>query len=156
MSPVFAGLKTMHHRVFVYGTLLRGQVNHGLLADADFLGSHRTEPRYALFLLGAYPGLVAGGSTAVSGEVYRVKDPGLRALDRLEDYPRLYDRKLIQTPFGRAWVYLYRGAVGDRPLVASGDWRAYASTGLTLRATAIRNRPDPKNPSRRRRFGCGG
>jgi gamma-glutamylcyclotransferase (GGCT)/AIG2-like uncharacterized protein YtfP len=150
----------MHHRVFVYGTLLRGQVNHGLLARAQFgarfLGSHRTEPRFTLFLLGAYPGLVAGGSTAVLGEVYRVNDAGLRALDRLEDFPRLYDRTLVQTPYGRAWVYLYRGGVGDRPVIASGDWRALASTGLPLRAAAIRNRPDPKNPSRRRRISGSG
>ena len=142
----------MRHRVFVYGTLLRGQVNHGLLADADFLGVHRTEPRFTLFLLGAYPGLVASGSTAVLGEVYRVNDAGLRALDRLEDYPRLYDRKQVQTAYGNAWVYVYRGAVGDRPVVVAGDWRALASTGVPLRAAAIRNRIDPKNPSRRRRL----
>jgi hypothetical protein len=38
----------MHHRVFVYGTLLRGQVNHHLLAGAVRLGTHRTAPVFTL------------------------------------------------------------------------------------------------------------
>jgi len=102
----------MEHRVFVYGTLLRGEVNHHLLTAARFLGEHRTEPRFTLLVLGAYPGLVARGDTAVQGEVYAVDAAGLRRLDQLEDYPRLYDRRLIPTDHGSAWVYLYRGPRG--------------------------------------------
>lgn len=139
----------MQHRVFVYGTLLRGEVNHGLLADAAFVGVHRTEPRFTLLLLGPFPGLIPGGSTAVSGEVYRVDQAGLRTLDRLEDYPRLYGRRLIATPYGRAWFYLYRGPVKDRPLIVSGDWRDLTRNGNPIGAVALRNRRDPKNPSRR-------
>ena len=138
----------MEYRVFVYGTLLRGEVNHGLLAGAELMGAHRTEPRFTLYRLGAYPGLVAGGGTAVHGEVYRVNDAGLRALDQLEDYPRLYDRLLIPTPFGRAWVYVYRGRLQDREPIRSGDWRAVSQRAAAVRAAAVRNRRDPKNPRR--------
>jgi gamma-glutamylcyclotransferase (GGCT)/AIG2-like uncharacterized protein YtfP len=138
----------MQHRVFVYGTLLRGEGNHGLLAGAEFLGEHRTEPRFSLLQLGAYPGLISRGGTAVRGEVYRVNDAGLRRLDRLEDYPRLYDRTQLPTPFGRAWVYLYRGSITDRRPIGSGDWRSVSRTGP--RATAIRTWRDPKNPGRRK------
>jgi gamma-glutamylcyclotransferase (GGCT)/AIG2-like uncharacterized protein YtfP len=140
----------MDHRVFVYGTLLRGEVNHHLLAGACCLGPHRTEPRFTLLVLGAYPGLVGGGDTAVHGEVYSVDAAGLRRLDQLEDYPRLYHRKVIQTAYGKAWVYLYRGARRDRPHLADGDWRRYSDARTGLRATAVRRRRDPKNPSRRR------
>jgi gamma-glutamylaminecyclotransferase len=140
----------MEHRVFVYGTLLRGEVNHYLLQDARLLGAHRTEPRFTLLLLGAYPGLVDGGDTAVSGEVYGVDAAGLRRLDRLEDYPRLYDRRIIPTVHGSAWVYLYRGPRRDRARLADGDWRRYVGAGHP-RAAAVRTRRDPKNPTHRRR-----
>jgi gamma-glutamylcyclotransferase (GGCT)/AIG2-like uncharacterized protein YtfP len=142
----------MGHRVFVYGTLLDGEVNHGLLDGAELLGPHRTEPRFTLYRLGAYPGLVAGGATAVSGEVYRVSHAGMATLDRLEDYPRLYDRMLIPTRYGRAWVYLFRGPVRGRSVIGSGDWRELSQAGSPARAAAVRNRPDPKNPSRRQRW----
>ena len=114
----------MRHRVFVYGTLLRGEANHHLLAGAAFLGRHRTAACFALLRVGACPGAVRGGGSAIRGEVFRVDSAGLRRLDRLEEYPRLYDRELIPTPYGRAWCYLYRGSRRDRLVIRGGDWRA--------------------------------
>lgn len=142
----------MRHLVFVYGTLLRGEVNHGLLEGADFVGEHRTEPRFTLVRLGAYPGLISGGRTAVSGELYRVDHAGLKALDRLEDYPRLYDRRLLATRFGPAWAYLYRGSVRDRRPIPSGDWRSLSQAATPLRAAAVRGQRDSKNPGRRQQI----
>jgi gamma-glutamylaminecyclotransferase len=140
----------MQHRVFVYGTLLRGEVNHDLLGGAALLGPHRTEPRFTLLLLGAYPGLIGGGRTAVYGEVYRIDEAGLLRLDQLEDYPRLYDRCQIPTAFGRAWVYLYRGRIRNRPAIHSGDWRLHASNGNPIRSAAVRGWRDRKNPGKQR------
>lgn len=114
----------MRHQVFVYGTLLAGEVNHHLLAGAKLLGGHRTEPCFTMFSLGAYPGVARGGGTAVVGDVYRVDTTAIHHLDRLEGYPRLYDRALIPSPFGRAWIYLYRGRINGRPVIGSGDWRS--------------------------------
>ena len=141
----------MRHRVFVYGTLLSGEVNHPLLTGATLLGTRRTQPCFTLYLLGAYPGLVAGGRTAISGEVYSVDDAGLGAIDRLEDAPRLYRRRLIRTPYGRAWVYLYRGNVRDRPALSGGHWGLLSRDGTPIQAAAILCRRDPKNPTRARR-----
>ena len=140
----------MRHRVFVYGTLLRGEVNHDLLQGAELLGPHRTAPCYTLYLTRAYPGLTLGGGTAVVGEVYALDNACLRRLDRLEDYPRLYDRRLIQSPYGRAWVYLYRGAVADLPVIQGGDWRAFAADPDSCRAAGVRSARDPKTLRRRR------
>lgn len=134
----------MRHRVFVYGTLLSGEVNHDLLRDARSLGPHRTPSCFSLYLVGAYPGLVRGGVTAVSGEVYEVDTSSLRQLDRLEDYPILYDRELIRTPYGRAWIYLYRAEVTDRLLIANGDWRDFAADPDSVRAAGVRSVRDPK------------
>jgi gamma-glutamylcyclotransferase (GGCT)/AIG2-like uncharacterized protein YtfP len=134
----------MRHRVFVYGTLLRGEVNHYLLDGAAYLGPHRTEPCFSLHNLGAYPGLAHGGHTAVSGEVYELGDAGLSRLDRLEDHPRLYDRVTIPTYYGRAWIYLYRGSLRDKPLISSGDWRRLSHDRGSVQAKALRTRRDPK------------
>ena len=73
--------------VFVYGTLLFGERNHGLLVSARLVGEARTLPAFQLHDLGPYPGLVAGGEHAIVGEVYAVDDATLAALDRLEAPP---------------------------------------------------------------------
>ncbi len=112
----------MSDLVFVYGTLRRGEANHHLLMGAEYCGVHLTRPRYRMLHLGTYPGVVAGGSTAIEGEVYRVDTKELVHIDRLEVYPRLYTRKLIPTSWGRAWIYLYRGSRDNRPIVPSGSW----------------------------------
>jgi gamma-glutamylcyclotransferase (GGCT)/AIG2-like uncharacterized protein YtfP len=138
----------MRHLVFVYGTLLRGEANHHLLAGADYRGPHRTASCFSLYLLGAYPGAVRGGGTSIRGEVYAVDGAGLRRLDRLEDYPDLYDRQLLMSPFGRAWIYLYRGPVRDRRLIQGGDWRAFAADPDSVRAAGVRRVRDPKTRHR--------
>jgi gamma-glutamylcyclotransferase (GGCT)/AIG2-like uncharacterized protein YtfP len=135
----------MDHRVFVYGTLMRGEVNHGLLAGAALLGPHRTAPCFGLLRVGAYPGAVRGGRGAIRGEVYRIDSAGLRRLDHLEEYPKLYDRQLIPTPYGRAWIYLYRGPRVDRPTIVGGDWRAFAADPDSYRSAGVRRTRDPKN-----------
>lgn len=136
--------RVMHHRVFVYGTLLRGEVNHHLLAGAACLGAHRTAPVFSLYNLGTYPGLIGGGSSAVSGEVYHIDGAILRRLDALEDYPRLYGRDLIRTPYGETWVYLYRGGVFGRKVIPSGNWRALTRDRESVLAGAIRNTRNAK------------
>lgn len=110
------------HHVFVYGTLRRGGSNHRLLAGAPRLGNWVTPPRYTLYDLGHYPGAVAQGSTALVGEVYAVDARTLARLDRLEDYPRLYDRRLLDTPWGRAWIYLLRRPLRRARPIPTGDW----------------------------------
>ena len=112
------------HRVFVYGSLLRGLYNHHWLGAAIFEGSATTQPEFCMVKLGRYPGLLAGRSTIV-GEVYRVDDAGLARLDELEAAPKLYQRKLRELADGsHAWIYelsepaLYK----DCDIVENGDW----------------------------------
>jgi gamma-glutamylaminecyclotransferase len=135
----------MWHRVFVYGTLLAGEVNHRLLAGAVLLGPWRTPPRYTLYDLGAYPGVARSGCTAIVGEVYAIDRQCLGRLDTLEEYPRLYDREPIPTPYGLAWIYLYRGRLADRRAIPGGDWRVYASAPDSFRAAGVRGTRDSKN-----------
>ncbi len=115
------------HRVFVYGSLLRGMYNHHRLSAASFECEARTPPRYAMLHLGRYPGLVAGRES-VRGEVYRIDDAGLRCLDLLESAPEFYRRELRELADGSlAWLYELANPelYGDCPVVEGGNWRAF-------------------------------
>lgn len=112
-----------NHRVFVYGTLLRGESNHHWLRRAEFLGRWCTPPRYRLHDLGPYPVLCGGGTQRIHGELYRVDAWTMAGLDRLEGYPDHYDRKLIPTPRGPAWIYFRsEPPPGARP-IPGGSWK---------------------------------
>lgn len=115
----------MTTRVFVYGSLLSDEPNHRILARAHCVGETRTERRFALHDLGAYPAMVAGGAHAVVGEVYEVDARTLASLDALEGHPRFYQRTTIVLADGTcAETYLLTPAqVEGRPLIASGSWR---------------------------------
>ncbi|MFV8833648.1 gamma-glutamylcyclotransferase [Aquisalimonas sp.] len=114
--------RLLGEQIFVYGTLRRGGSNHRLLQDARLLGEHLTDPVFAMLDIGPYPGVVPGGQTAVRGEVYVVTPARFRELDALEDYPRTYTRRPLTTPWGDAWIYLYRPRGQRLPQVSSGDW----------------------------------
>tara|TARA_Y100001956_G_scaffold45192_1_gene43991 strand:+ start:8185 stop:8532 length:348 start_codon:yes stop_codon:yes gene_type:complete len=111
----------MQHLLFVYGTLRKGESNQGFLEAAEFLGCHETPPEYALYDLGAYPAVTEGHSS-ITGEVYLIDDETLARVDELEDVPVEYRREQIETPFGRAWIYLYQDTSQLDSLLASGDW----------------------------------
>jgi gamma-glutamylcyclotransferase (GGCT)/AIG2-like uncharacterized protein YtfP len=110
------------HRVFVYGTLRRGESHAHLMAQAAYLGPHITEPRYTLCDLGEYPAAVSWGVTAIRGEVYEVDDALLHALDEYEDFPKLYNRKLIPTAYGGAWMYMVMAPPAVSCIIGHGDW----------------------------------
>src|SRR5262245_65772470 len=113
--------------VFVYGTLLRGEQNHGLLLGARCAGAARTRAAFAMFDLGGFPCIVRadrGGGEPVTGEVYEVDAATLARLDALEDAPRWYRREPVELDDGAlAEAYLYAQDVGSAPRVPGGDWR---------------------------------
>ena len=140
-------------RVFVYGTLLSGEPNHRLLADAELVGAARTEPDFDLVSLGAFPAMIAGGATAIAGEVYEVDRPTLDALDRLEGHPRFYRRRAVRLDDGgEVLAYLLTpDQVRGRPRITSGDWRRARKESSCSPAASRRCRPtpggDPASPS---------
>ena len=87
--------------LFVYGSLMRGQPAHGLVAAAPFLGPARTAPCFHLVDLGPYPGLVDGGTMAVEGELYAIPPRLLPHIDAFEGHPRHYRRRPIPLAGGR-------------------------------------------------------
>ena len=113
--------------IATYGTLRKGFGNHRLLKNAKYLGTFNSEPLYNLHDLGGFPGLKHNGNTSVVMEVYKVTPEEAYNVDCLEGYnpnekPTFYDKEIIETPFGKAGVYIYVDSLDDCPLVESGDY----------------------------------
>ena len=115
-------------RLFVYGTLRRGGSNHALLRGARYLGDLATPPLFRLYDFGDWPGAMQGGELSIKGEVYSISPRILGRVDLLEDYPRLYTRQPIDTPWGPAWVYLLQRRPLRARVLANGDWLAHSRT----------------------------
>lgn len=121
--------------VFVYGLLRPGCAGFAelnLAKRAVVIGPDRIAG--TLHDLGDYPGLAMGGESIVTGELLLPRDEDVLAdLDAYELYDPAdpagseYLRIQVTTLGGRlAWVYAYRGDLGNRPIIASGDWMATA------------------------------
>jgi gamma-glutamylaminecyclotransferase len=101
------GFMTTRHRVFVYGTLMKGEHHHEVLKEASFVGLAETEPTFELVQIDYYPALLPQGATRVIGEVYEVDDAMLAKLDELEEVPDYYVRELVRLADGsEAHVYV--------------------------------------------------
>ncbi|MFP2420458.1 gamma-glutamylcyclotransferase [Pseudescherichia vulneris] len=107
-------------RIFVYGSLRRKQGNSHWMTNAQWLGDHSVD-NYQLYSLGHYPGAVPGDGTVV-GEVYRIDASTLAELDALRTKGGEYARRLIQTPYGSAWMYVYQRPVDGFTRIESGNW----------------------------------
>ena len=113
-------------KIFVYGTLLKGEHNHYLLENAEFLFYGKTKKEYTLYGLGSFPGLVEGGGDSISGEVYSVKPSELQHLDALEEHPDWYMRKEIVLENGEkveTYILPLKIAVESGGKKISGDWK---------------------------------
>ena len=121
--------------VFAYGTLMRGQRSHGLLASrVRRLHGWAQVAGASLIHIDWYPGLVLSDTGSVHGELYEIDDitATLEALDSYEDFSgydvagSLYRRSLVSalTTTGSmlAWTYVYLGDAEAFPLIPSGRW----------------------------------
>lgn len=99
----------MSNKVFVYGTLKSGGQIRGLNQFGDgavIVGKAQTVyPDYDMIDLGAFPGVVKGGTYKIQGEVWEVDDQTMQDLDAIEGYPDFYNREVTMTTQGKAWMY---------------------------------------------------
>jgi len=96
------------------------------MAEGEFAGEY-TLSGYALYDLGRYPGILAKAGEEVAGEVYRVSDDMLSAMDEYEDEGSLYHRRRV-TVTGEegsmeVWVYVYAHAHDVRRPPMGRSWR---------------------------------
>lgn len=123
------------HVVAVYGTLMSGQANHGVLVDRATLAMPVGETNVygaTLYDLGPYPAMQLGHG-AVRCEVWVVGDAELRRLDRLEGVPHLYRREKLWTASGHeVSAYLYAADLSASAAyqeitehMTTADWRTW-------------------------------
>ena len=105
---------------FVYGTLMKGERAEHLLAEASYVGCCQLRD-YAMYHLGAYPGIQPCTGEVVYGELYLVSDQMVQKLDEYEVEGTLYDRKTVTVWVGdkpvEAEAYVYKKDVSGCPLM---------------------------------------
>ena len=115
--------------LFAYGTLRRGAPMHGLLEGrATWIGPASAAGR--LLDLGAFPGLVPAVAPGdrVKGDLFAIpeaeREALLDALDRYEGASFARVQQSVEGPNGPAlaWLYVYRGATGEFPVLVGGDY----------------------------------
>ena len=112
----------MNTLVFVYGSLKSEHYNNQLLEKSEFISVHVTDSELTLVDLGAFPAVVDKGNTRIRGEIYRVTEKTFSELDKLEGYPKYYNRIEILTDFRSVWTYVYQKNSDDYPIIVSGEW----------------------------------
>jgi gamma-glutamylcyclotransferase (GGCT)/AIG2-like uncharacterized protein YtfP len=126
--------------VFVYGTLRRGEQRdiNRLLPAPCWVG--RASVTGVMHDLGAYPGVLLGGTGLVRGEVYQISAELERQLDDIEqvwpepsgEYAKREVAVQLDRPSGGASAQLVcvlyeiapARALG-KPVIAGGDWVQY-------------------------------
>ncbi|MFQ5546306.1 MAG: gamma-glutamylcyclotransferase, partial [Acidiferrobacterales bacterium] len=59
---------------------------------------------------------------AIVGDVFSIDRSKLTQLDTFERLSHLFVRQRIPTPYGQAWVYIFRQRPTNAVTVPSGDW----------------------------------
>ena len=109
--------------IFVYGTLRPGMRAYYMLEGKTEHIGQTTLPGAAMYSLGGFPGVKEEKNSTVIGDILKVTDESVfSCLDQYEGYPHFYNRKLLDTPEGPAWTYLFQGDVTDSMRVMSGNW----------------------------------
>lgn len=118
------------HRLFVYGTLRPGEPNYRRLrwaiADGEPPAPRTLWLPAVLVDWGPYPALYWDDGSEphpLVGTVLTVRE--FKPFDDLEECPRLYQRRIIETGDGPAWIYYMEAARAPRPhaaVIAHGDW----------------------------------
>lgn len=120
--------------VFAYGTLMGGFGN-SLVEAAEREGFHAEFKGNdvivgTMYSLGGYPCVKLFGfdTSQVHGEVFETDEQGLAWMDRLEGYPSFYDRTLIETKYGEAWIYHIENERYHNTPVESGSWAVHTGS----------------------------
>jgi gamma-glutamylcyclotransferase (GGCT)/AIG2-like uncharacterized protein YtfP len=108
--------------VFVYGTLMKGQRNHkAYLSHSKFI-TKGVVVGYTMYDLGSFPGIKKSKKGVVEGEVYKVDQVTLKALDHLEGEGTLYVRDTAKVigngmTLNNVYLYLYNQSVSKKKAI---------------------------------------
>lgn len=117
-------------KVFLYGTLMKGERNNHLLKSSKFIKDIKTTPNFTMYSCTHFPAVIEGGNTSIKGELWWVTERDLIDLDRLESHPNFYVRKQIELENGEkveAYILpidILNGCIGSWKENVTGSWRA--------------------------------
>ena len=116
-------------KLIVYGTLLSGERNHHFCRNAVNITPCTVTG--TLYDTGyGFPAFQAEGNTSVKAELIELTIADWAAVDRLEGYPRLYDRQLYPAKIANGtevsgWVYVMHNLPEMAKIIDSGSWKKY-------------------------------
>ncbi|WWV92025.1 hypothetical protein [Escherichia phage PJNS034] len=128
----------MSNLVAVYGSLLSGLHNHGVMerAKGKLIGAGESVQNINMYSLGGFPSISLEHSShgnTIRVEVYEVPDEGMRPLNALEGYrgedgPNFYNRTPIKIKMDNGDMleaFIYHIDETQSHPVIDGDWRKY-------------------------------
>ncbi len=113
--------------IAAYGTLRKGERNARFCKRS--VSRREAATVGTLYDTGwGFPAFVPEGNTLVTVELIEIPLADWADIDRLEGYPRLYDRKLMdfELPDGeiiQAWIYIMNELPPQAKVIPSGDWK---------------------------------
>lgn len=116
-------------KLIVYGTLMSGKRNHCFSRSAVSITPCTVTG--TLYDTGyGFPAFVPEGDGVVKAELIEIPIEDWAAVDRLEGYPRLYDRQLYPAKIAdgtevSGWVYIMNKLPDNARVIESGDWKEH-------------------------------
>ena len=116
-------------KLIVYGTLMSGERNHCFCQNAVSITPCSVTG--TLYDTGCgFPAFQPEGESTVAAELIEIPFADWAAVDRLEGYPRLYDRQLFPAKLAdgtevSGWVYIMHTLPPMAKVIESGDWKEY-------------------------------
>ena len=116
-------------KLIVYGTLMSGERNHHFCRNAVNITPCTVTG--TLYDTGyGFPAFMPEGDGLVEAELIEIPLAEWADVDRLEGYPRLYDRQLLQATLAdgseaTGWVYVMNALPEQAKVIESGSWKEY-------------------------------
>ena len=116
-------------KLIVYGTLMSGERNHRFCRNAINITPCTISG--TLYDTGyGFPAFVPEGENTVAAELIEIPFEDWEAVDRLEGYPRLYDRQLFTCTLSdgtidSGWIYIMNNLPPIATVIKSGDWKEH-------------------------------
>lgn len=112
--------------LFVYGTLMKGEVNHSNIENGRFIGKGSTVYNYCMYDLGEIPYVTVDEVTPIHGEIWRITKDTLIQVDMLES--GLFKRnitpiKLEGSGVIPSWMYFVKRDDLCGRMIHKGSWR---------------------------------
>jgi gamma-glutamylcyclotransferase (GGCT)/AIG2-like uncharacterized protein YtfP len=116
-------------KLIVYGTLMSGERNHKFCKNA--LSIEPCTVTGTLYDTGCgFPAFQPEGENTIHAELIEIPLRDWFAIDRLEGYPKLYDRQLFTCTLSdgttdTGWIYIMNNLPPMATVIKGGDWKIH-------------------------------